>query len=78
MRDCQGLETPWPLAFLRKAARHGHQNRTRPIFGGELGENEAGTQRRGGNRDGKKPQGPTGNWLQAEVGKGGSEPEHEC
>ena len=42
-----------------------------PRFGGELGEVEVGTQRRGGNRDRRTPQFPTGTWVQAEGGKGG-------
>ena len=63
MRNFQGVEAPWPLAFSQKFTRHGHQNRTVPRFGGELGKEEAGTQRRRGTRDGQTPQGPTGAWV---------------
>ena len=45
-----------------------------PGFGGDLGEDEVGTQRRGGTRTGRTPQGWTGTWVQAEGGKGGSAP----
>ena len=43
-----------------------------PRFGGELGDGEAGTQRRGGARDGRNPHGLTGTWVQVEGGKVGS------
>ena len=46
-------------------------------FRGELGEEEVGTQRRGGTRDEKKLQGTTGNWVQAKNGKVGSKPARE-
>ena len=48
-----------------------------PRFGGELGEDESGTQIRGGTRDGRTPQGKTGTWVQAEGGKGESKPTRE-
>ena len=40
-------------------------------LGGEVGEVEVWAQRSGGTRDGRTPQGLTGNWDQAEGGKGG-------
>ena len=43
----------------------------------KLGEDEAGTQRRGGTRDGRTPQGPTGTWVQAKGVKGGRAPAQE-
>ena len=41
-------------------------------FGGDLGEDKAGTQRHGGICAGRTPQGPAGTWLQAKGDKGGS------
>ena len=58
---------------MKKATQHGHQNRTIPRFGGELGEDGAGTQRLGRTCDGKTPQEPTGTWVQSDGGKGGRE-----
>ena len=43
-----------------------------PVFEGDLGEEEAGLQRQGGTHAGRTPQGPTGTWVQAKGGKGGS------
>ena len=43
-----------------------------PGFGGYLGEGKAGTQRRGGTRNGQTPPRLTGTWVQAEGVKGGS------
>ena len=48
-----------------------------PRFGEELGEGKAGTQKRGGTRDGQTLQGLTGTWVQAEVGKGRIAPARE-
>ena len=48
-----------------------------PGFGGEIGEGEAGTQRRRGDRGGQTPQGLTGTWVQADEGKGGGVPSRE-
>ena len=48
-----------------------------PRFGEELGQDEAGTYRRVGNRDRQPPQRPIGTRVQDEGGKGGSEPEQE-
>ena len=42
-----------------------------PRFVGELGEDVAGTQRRGGTHNGRTHQGPIETWAQAEGGKGG-------
>ena len=42
-----------------------------PLFGGDLGEGEAGTQRRRGTCYRQTPQGLTGTWVQAEGDKGG-------
>ena len=48
-----------------------------PRFRGELGEGEAGTRRCRGTCDRDYPQGLTRTWVQAEGGKGGSEPARE-
>ena len=42
-----------------------------PLFGGELGEGEAGAQRRGWNRVSQNYQGYTEIWAQHKDGKGG-------
>ena len=46
-------------------------------FGVELGEGDAGTQRREGTCDGQNTQGLTGTSVQAEGHKGGSAPSRE-
>ena len=60
------------LALALKATQLETKYQSMPIFGGNLGKGESGTQRRRGTRDGRTPQGITGNWVQAEGGKGGS------
>ena len=47
------------------------------IFGGELGEDKTGKNRRGGTRGVQTPQGQTGTWVQVEGGEGGGEPAQE-
>ena len=46
-------------------------------FGGKLREEEAATKRRGGNHNGRTPQGMTGPWVKDKGGIGGSALERE-
>ena len=56
----------------RKSTQHRHQNRTMPIFRGELRKEKSGTQRCRGTCNGITPQGPTETRVQDEGGKGGT------
>ena len=56
---------------MQRATRQETNDRKMPIFGGELGEGEAGSHRLGGTCDGQTPKGPTGTWAHAEVSKEG-------
>ena len=67
----QRVEAPWHLALAQKATRRETKDRIMPGFGGDLGEGDAGTQRRGWNRAGRNLQGMTGTWVQARGSKGG-------
>ena len=48
-----------------------------PVFGGDLGGGEAGTQRRRGTLYGQTPHGLTRIWVYTEGRKGGSAPSQE-
>ena len=48
-----------------------------PGFGVDLGEGEAGTQRRGGTCDGRTPPGLTETWVNTKGSKWGSAPSQE-
>ena len=77
MRNCQGVEVPWPLALAQKSTQQETKGQMMPGFGGELREDEAGTQMRRGTRDSRTPQGLIGTCVQVKGDKGGSAPSRE-